>query len=77
VLLSPIEAAVLSLLPTGLQDLTIEPGCDVVGPADGPDSVLSGMARLQSLKYLHIKTRGISTGPLLVLHMLPLRPAAA
>jgi hypothetical protein len=43
----PLEAALQSLLPTGLQELQID--CDVRGPLEGPGSFLSCMARLQQL----------------------------
>lgn len=52
VLLSPVEAGLLSLVPTGLQDLRIK--CDVEGPAEGPGSCSSGVARLQHLTQLYI-----------------------
>ena len=51
-LLSPMEAGLLSLIPADLQDLSIEHG--VHGPAVGPDSFLSGLARLQNLNRLYI-----------------------
>lgn len=53
VLLSPVEAGLLSLAPTGLQDLWIE--CDISSPAEGPGSFLSGMARLQHLTRLLVQ----------------------
>ena len=48
-LLCPIEAAILSLVPTGLQDLQLD--CDVEDEDEdsGPGSFLSCMARLQHL----------------------------
>jgi hypothetical protein len=50
VLWSPVEAGVLSLVPTGLQELVV---CgQVQGPAEGPSSLLSGIARLQHLTKL-------------------------
>jgi hypothetical protein len=49
-----VEAAVLSLVPTELQHLAIE--CEVEGPAEGPGSFLSGMARLQCLTYLDLSS---------------------
>jgi hypothetical protein len=52
VLLSSVEAGLLSIVPTGLQDLRLE--CDIIGPAEGPSSLLSGMARLQHLTQLYI-----------------------
>jgi hypothetical protein len=53
VLSSPIEAGLLSLVPTGLQDLRLK--CDVEGPAVGPSSFLSGMDRLQHLTSLSVE----------------------
>jgi hypothetical protein len=50
VLWSPVEAGILSLVPTGLQELVV---CgEVQGPAEGPTSLLSGIARLQHLTKL-------------------------
>ena len=46
-LLSRVEPEVLSLLPTGLQELQVS--CTVGGPVEGPGSFLHGMARLQHL----------------------------
>jgi hypothetical protein len=51
-LLSGVEAGMLSLVPTGLQDLFVK--CVVEGPVQGPGSLLSGMARLQQLTSLCI-----------------------
>ena len=60
---SRVEARILPLLPTGLQHLVIE--CPVEGPTQGPGSFLSGMARLQHLTELSLKTHdGISWPPL-------------
>jgi hypothetical protein len=47
---STAEAGLLSLFPTGLQELNVD--CDVQGPAEGPGSFLFGMARLQHLTDL-------------------------
>ena len=47
-----VEGALLSLLPTGLEELEVK--LNVEGPAEGPDSFLSGLARLQSLTRLLI-----------------------
>jgi hypothetical protein len=47
-----VEAGILSLVPTGLQHLAVE--CDVVGPAEGPGSFLSGMARMSCLTHLDL-----------------------
>jgi hypothetical protein len=50
-LASPVEAAILSAVPAGLTDLGIY--SVVQGPTEGPDSLLSGIARLSSLTRLH------------------------
>jgi hypothetical protein len=42
---SPVEAGVLSLLPTGLEGLQLD--CVVQGPIDGSDVLLSGVGGLQ------------------------------
>jgi hypothetical protein len=47
---SSMEAGILSVLPTGMQELRLEVGVD--GPADGPGSLLSCMPRLQHLTWL-------------------------
>lgn len=53
-----VEAAVLSLLPVGLQHLAIK--CEVVGPG----SFLAGMARLQCLTHLDLSSpQQIELGP--------------
>ena len=52
VLLSPVEAGILSLVPPGLQHLTVHR--DVEGPAEGPGSFLSYMARLKHLTQLFL-----------------------
>jgi hypothetical protein len=45
-----VEAALLRLIPSGLEELEVK--CGVRGPAEGPDSFLSGLACLQSLTRL-------------------------
>ena len=56
------ESAVFSLVPTGLQKLEVI--CHVDGPADGPGSFLSGIARLQRLTELVIKEcEGLALAP--------------
>ena len=53
-----VEAAVLSILPVGLQHLAIE--CEV----EGPGSFLAGMARLQCLTHLDLSSpQQIKLGP--------------
>jgi hypothetical protein len=47
---SPVEAGLLSVVPTGLQVLRLY--CGVEGPGDVPGSILSNMARLQHLTEL-------------------------
>jgi hypothetical protein len=56
VLLSPVEAGLLTLVPTGLQSLKV--GRGVEGPAEGPGSFLSGMARLEHLTLLFVEAHG-------------------
>jgi hypothetical protein len=77
--LSPVQAAFLSVVPVGLQCLHLS--CSVEGPAEGPSSFLSGMARLQHLTSLDLVLRNGShkawTGPLPVLHTQPSQPAAS
>jgi hypothetical protein len=51
---SPIEAGMLSAVPTGLQELFID--CELGGVAEGPGSLLHGMARLQHLTRLVVKS---------------------
>lgn len=51
--MSDVEAGILSLVPTGLQALSLEEGL-VVGPAEGPDSLLSHLARLHCLTSLRV-----------------------
>ena len=51
-LLLSVQGSILSLVPTGLQDLFME--CDLQGPAEGPDSLLSCIARLQHLTQLKL-----------------------
>ena len=63
-LLDDVEAALFSLIPTGLERLEVERG--VWGPAEGPDSFLSGLARLQSLTSLYVdpgKDKGMPWPP--------------
>jgi hypothetical protein len=50
VLLSLVDAGVLSLVPTRLQHLELV--CDVEGPAEGPGALLSCLARLTHLTVL-------------------------
>jgi hypothetical protein len=52
-LLSPVQAAFLSLAPTTLQRLTIKG--DVEGPAGGPGSLLSGLDRFKHLTCLDLE----------------------
>ena len=52
-LLSPVEAGLLSLVPTGLQALHVE--CDVEDASSWSGSFLSGMGQLQHLTQLHIQ----------------------
>jgi hypothetical protein len=61
VLSSPVEGAILSAAPAGLQDLQV--GCSVEGPAEGLGSFLSCMARLQSLTRLIIAPVSIALPP--------------
>ena len=60
-LLSRIEAGLLSLVPCGLRELKIN--CDVEGPAEGPGSFLSGIARLQRLTRLELSPNGLNWPP--------------
>jgi hypothetical protein len=57
-LLSPVEAGILCLVPTGLQQLSIK--CGVEGPVEGPDSLLSSLPALQHLTRLSILPEPIS-----------------
>mgnify|MGYP001807581367 CR=1 FL=1 len=50
---SRMETGLLCLPPSGLQDLMLE--CAVDGPAEGPDSLLSCVARLQQLTSLELR----------------------
>lgn len=50
-IMSPLEAALLSEVPTRLQSLFVD-RCEVHGPAEGPSSLLSCMAGLQHLTWL-------------------------
>ena len=52
VLMSSVEASILSVVPAGLQYLWME--CDVEGPAEGPGSLLPCIARLQHLTQLQL-----------------------
>jgi hypothetical protein len=52
VLASRVEAGLLSLLPANLQELQVL--CGVEGPAEGPGSLLSCIARLQHLTVLRL-----------------------
>lgn len=63
----PVEAGLLSLVPTGLQDLQVE--C-AEGPAEGAGSLLSGMSPLQHLTELSLEVCGSLAWPLLVRHIL-------
>jgi hypothetical protein len=57
-----VETEVLSLVPEGLESLSMQ--CDVRGPAEGPGSLLLCLARLQSLWYLHFDLEdGLSWPP--------------
>jgi hypothetical protein len=60
-LFSKAEAGVLSLVPTGLQELWIE--CDVEGPSEGPSSLLSLLARFQHLTELVVQPPGPTNWP--------------
>jgi hypothetical protein len=61
VLLSPVEAGLLSLVPIGLQDLTVD--CDVEGPAEGPGSFLAYLARMQHLTRLSLEADNVVEWP--------------
>lgn len=50
VMLSPVEAGVLSLLSVGVKDLGID--CEVEGPGEGPDSFFSHLAGLNLTRLL-------------------------
>jgi hypothetical protein len=50
-----VEIGVLSLLPTTLKSLALD--WVVQGPAQGPDLLLSGVARLPQLDTLHLRTK--------------------
>jgi hypothetical protein len=50
--MSDVHGSILSVVPTGLQDLLME--CALVNPAEGTDSLLSCMARLQHLTQLKL-----------------------
>jgi hypothetical protein len=56
-LLSPVQAALMSFVPTTLRSLTIT--CDVRGPAQGPGSFLSSLDRMLQLTSLFLE-RGSS-----------------
>ena len=56
-----LEAGMLSVIPTTLQELRIE--CLIEGPAEGPGSWLSRMARLQHLTKLVLLPIGILEWP--------------
>jgi hypothetical protein len=49
---SPVEAEILSSVPSGLKDLAL--GCAVDGPAEGPGSLLSCIAQLSCLTEFHL-----------------------
>ena len=51
---SPVEAGVLSVVPTGLQSLLLD--LVVQGPAEGPGSLLCGLGRLQHLTRLVLRS---------------------
>jgi hypothetical protein len=57
---SPVEAAMLSCVPTGLKELAL--CCSVDGPAEGPGSLLSCIALLPPLTGLHISVESGGTG---------------
>jgi hypothetical protein len=58
VLLSPVEAGLLSLVPAGLQDLRVE--CGVEGLVEGPGSLLSCITRFTHLTQLSILPNPVS-----------------
>jgi hypothetical protein len=58
---TPVEAGILSLVPTGLLDLRVV--SVVVGPAEGPGSFWSCMARLQHLTKLLLATKSVVWPP--------------
>ena len=53
-LMLSVQGSILSVVPTGLQDLFME--CDLQGPAEGPDSFLSCIARMQHLTQLKLNS---------------------
>ena len=55
---APVEAGILSVVPAGLQALSIDSPME--GPAEGPGSLLSCMARLQHLTGLDLTPMGSS-----------------
>jgi hypothetical protein len=71
VLLSPVEAGILSLVPPGLQHLTVHR--DVEGPAEGPGSILSYMAQLKHLTQLSLWPNSM----VVFVHLPPAGPAYA
>ena len=56
-----VEAGLLSCVPEGLADLVIE--CDVVGPSEGPGSLLSSIAHLVHLTELFFVPTSVSWPP--------------
>jgi hypothetical protein len=54
VLGSPVEAGILSVVPTELQELYID--CELRGPAEGPGSLLHGIASLDHLTRLVVNS---------------------
>jgi hypothetical protein len=77
-LLSPVEAGLLSLVPTGLQALHVE--CDVEDASSWSGSFLSGMGQLQHLTQLYIQAPDSFIWPpvpLGVLHTRLSQPAAS
>jgi hypothetical protein len=56
IILAKLEAGMLSVIPTTLQELQVE--CLIEGPAEGPDSWLCNMAHLQHLTKLLLLPNG-------------------
>jgi hypothetical protein len=56
-----VEAGLLSCVPEGLVDLVIE--CDVVGPSEGPGSLLSSIAHLVHLTELFFVPTSVTWPP--------------
>jgi hypothetical protein len=61
VLLSPVEAELLSLVPSGLQDLRVD--CEVVGPGEGPGSFLSYVGQMRHFTRLSLQEENLVYWP--------------